>query len=346
VSRNAGSLDWRHGAWWLTNSSASSMLYLTGDRGFRADIPPGMGLPLQQWHAKVRLDGVLDSYTLRMRLPDLDEADEDEGAAGPEPERQVTITRLRAPLSDADRLVLAARFEDYLTWKHSGVAVPRSARDAAARIGWDAHALSKRCENIRNRYVRIGVPGLRGPRALEELAALLISTGELTTDDLRRLPTAARPVPATAAPAQAAAGPRLTPASPGTPAPASARPTPGAAGPVPATPAAARPVPATPAAARPAPATPATAEPTPATSATAEPTPATPATATPAPPTQTQAGTTPAAGSPAAGSPAAGSPAAGSPAAGSPAAGSPDAGTPDAGTPDAAAATPSAPARP
>ncbi|HTA01183.1 MAG TPA: hypothetical protein VK802_12420, partial [Streptosporangiaceae bacterium] len=30
--------------------------------------------------------------------------------------------------------------------------------------------------------------GLRGPRALEELAALLISTGELTTDDLRRLP--------------------------------------------------------------------------------------------------------------------------------------------------------------
>ena len=77
VSRNAGSLDWRHGAWWLTNSSASSMLYLTGDRGFRADLPPGMGLPLQQWHAKVRLDGVLDSYTLRMRLPDLDEADED-----------------------------------------------------------------------------------------------------------------------------------------------------------------------------------------------------------------------------------------------------------------------------
>jgi hypothetical protein len=317
VSRNAGSLDWRHGAWWLTNSSASSMLYLTGDRGFRADIPPGMGLPLQQWHAKVRLDGVLDSYTLRMRLPDLDEADEDEGAAGPEPERQVTITRLRAPLSDADRLVLAARFEDYLTWKHSGVAVPRSARDAAARIGWDAHALSKRCENIRNRYVRIGVPGLRGPRALEELAALLISTGELTTDDLRRLPTAARPVPATAAPAQAAAGPRLTPASPGTPAPAAARPAPGAAGPVLATPAAARPAPvATPATAEPTPATPATAEPTQASPATAEPTQATPATPTPGPPTPTQAGTTPAAGSPAA------------------------------GTPDAAAATPSAPARP
>jgi predicted component of type VI protein secretion system len=197
VSRNAGSLDWRHGAWWLTNCSAASMLYLSGDRGFRADIPPGMGLPLQQWHAKVRIDGVLDSYTLRMRLPDLDEADEGEDAAGelgPEviPERTVTSTKLRAPLTDSDRLVLAARFEDYLTWKHSGVAAPRSAREAAARIGWEAHAVSKRCENIRNRYVRIGVPGLRGPRALEELAALLISTGELTKDDLRRLP----PLPA------------------------------------------------------------------------------------------------------------------------------------------------------
>ncbi len=239
VSRNAGSLDWRYGAWWLTNCSASSMLYLTGDRGFRADIPPGMGLPLQQWHAKVRLDGVLDSYTLRMRLPDLDEADEDEGAAAPEvvPERQVTITRLRAPLSDADRLVLAARFEDYLTWKHSGVAVPRSARDAAARIGWDAHALSKRCENIRNRYVRIGVPGLRGPRALEELAALLISTGELTTDDLRRLPPTAKPTPAAptpagATPASAKSVPpavTATPPTPATPGPAPAPGTPDAA---------------------------------------------------------------------------------------------------------------------
>jgi predicted component of type VI protein secretion system len=193
VSRNAGSFDWRLGTWWLTNSSASSMLYLSGDRGFRADIPPGMALPLQQWHAKVRLDGILESYTLRMRLPDLDEAEEDDTPAddsAPDlvPERIVTATKLRAPLNDADRLVLAARFEDYLTWKHSGVAAPRSAKQAAERIGWEAHAVVKRCENIRNRYVRIGVPGLRGPRALEELAALLISTGELTTDDLRRLP--------------------------------------------------------------------------------------------------------------------------------------------------------------
>ncbi len=172
------------------------MLYLAGDLGFRADIPPGLAIPLQQWHAKVRLDGVIDSYTLRIRLPDLDEEFDGEDDDAPElaagmpsvvPERTVTSTKLRAPLSDADRLVLAARFEEYLTWKHSGAASPRSARETAARIGWQPHTVSKRCENIRNRYVRIGVPGLRGPRALEELAALLISTGELTGDDLRRL---------------------------------------------------------------------------------------------------------------------------------------------------------------
>ena len=202
VSRNAGSFEWRAGCWWLANASASSMLYLSGDRGFRADIPPGLALPLQQWHAKVRLDGIMNSYTLRMRLPDLDddvETDEDGETESPEvipevvPERTVTSTKLRAPLNDSDRLVLAARFEEYLTWKHSGAAAPRSAREAAERIGWQAHTVSKRCENIRNRYVRIGVPGLRGPRALEELAALLISTGELTTDDLRRLPPKASP---------------------------------------------------------------------------------------------------------------------------------------------------------
>jgi hypothetical protein len=213
VSRNAGSFDWRAGLWWLTNTSASSMLYLTGDLGFKADIPPGMPLPLQQWHAKVRIDGALDSYTLRVRLPDLDEepdAAEAYGpagaAAGAAPERRTTSTKLRASLNDADRLVLAARFEDYLTWKHSGAAAPRSARRAAERIGWRPHAVAKRCENIRSRYVRIGVPGLRGPRALEELAALLISTGELTGDDLRRLPSRSSASAAQAPAGTAAAG--------------------------------------------------------------------------------------------------------------------------------------------
>jgi hypothetical protein len=150
----------------------------------------------------VRVDGVHDSYTIRLRLPHLDD-DPDRGELdepGSEPDQVaaepvLTSTKLRAPLTETDRLVLAARFEEYLTWRHSGAAQPRSAREAAERIGWQPHTVSKRCENIRNRYVRIGVPGLRGPRALEELAALLISTGELTGEDLRRLP----PLPPAAA---------------------------------------------------------------------------------------------------------------------------------------------------
>ena len=84
--------------------------------------------------------------------------------------------------------MLAARFEPYLARQTAGDPAPRSAREAAARIGWQAHTVAKRCENIRNRYVRLGVPGLRGPRALEELAQLLVSTGELSPADPRRLP--------------------------------------------------------------------------------------------------------------------------------------------------------------
>jgi hypothetical protein len=201
VSRTAGSFECVGDSWWLSNDSASSMLFLQGDRGFRADMPPGMRMPLQQWHAKVRIDGVNASYTIRLRLPHLDddpdrgELDEpSQGTVDPgtgaeiTAERAVTSTRLRAPLTATDRLVLAARFEEYLTWRHPGAAKPRSAKETADRIGWQPHTVTKRCENIRNRYVRIGVPGLRGPRALEELAALLISTGELTADDLKRLP--------------------------------------------------------------------------------------------------------------------------------------------------------------
>jgi hypothetical protein len=199
VSRSAGSLVFEQGTWWLRNDSSSSVLFVSGDRGFRVDLPPGMRAPVQQWHAKVRLQGLLDSYTLRLRLPGLDDVPEHDpgtgqGAAilaGATGEHLVTSTRRRPPLSGPDRLILAARFEDYLNWRHTGLAVPRSAKQTAERIGWQAHTVAKRCENIRDRYSRLGVPGLRGPRALEELATLLISTGELTADDLRRLPSRA-----------------------------------------------------------------------------------------------------------------------------------------------------------
>jgi hypothetical protein len=199
VSRSAGSLAFEQGTWWLRNDSSSSVLFVSGDRGFRVDLPPGMRAPVQQWHAKVRLPGLLDSYTLRLRLPDLDDVPEhDPGAgqggpipAGPTGEHVVTSTRRRPPLSGPDRLILAARFEDYLNWRHTGPPAPRSAKQTAERIGWQAHTVAKRCENIRERYSRLGVPGLRGPRALEELATLLISTGELTDDDLGRLPSRA-----------------------------------------------------------------------------------------------------------------------------------------------------------
>ena len=196
VSRHAGSLRYHGGCWWLHNDSSSAMLRVLGDRGFRADLPPGLRLPLQQWHAKVTVNGVLGTYTLRLRLPGLDDAP-DPAQQVPAPaatgEGAVTSTHYRAPLTGSDRLVLAARFETYLNWQHAGPPAPASARDTAERIGWQAHTVAKRCENIRDRYARLGVPGLRGPRALEQLALLLISTGELTAADLRLLPAKAPP---------------------------------------------------------------------------------------------------------------------------------------------------------
>jgi predicted component of type VI protein secretion system len=192
VSRRAGSFRYHDRWWWLHNDSGSSVLCLLGDRGLRIDLPPGLQVPLQQWRAEVILHGALDRYALRVRLPDLDDLPDPEAQAPPTGEHAATSTRYRAPLTDTDRLVLAARFEAYLARRHTAEPAPRSAREAAERIGWQAHAVAKRCENIRNRYLRLGAPGLRGPRALEELALLLISTGELTSTDLQRLPVTPR----------------------------------------------------------------------------------------------------------------------------------------------------------
>jgi hypothetical protein len=204
LSRTAGSLRFHDGTWWVHNDSHACLLFVTGDRGFRADLPPGLALPLQQWHAKLRLAGGQGNYTLLVRLPD--DSDEPEPrplAAVPTDSRAITSVRARPKLSDSDRLILAARFEKYLIWRYPGVATPCTAREAAERIGWGQHAVVKRCENIRERYARLGVPGLRGPRALEELATLLISTGELTAEDLQRLParSPARAVPTPRSPA-------------------------------------------------------------------------------------------------------------------------------------------------
>ena len=163
LSRNAGSFRHHDRWWWLHNDSGSSVLCLLGDRGFRVDLPPGLQVPLQQWHAKVTLTGVLDRYTLRLRLPGLDDLPDPGGQPPGTGEAAVTSTRYRAPLTGTDRLVLAARFEAYLTWRHAGDPAPRSARETAERIGWQAHTVAKRCENIRDRYVRLGAPGLRGP---------------------------------------------------------------------------------------------------------------------------------------------------------------------------------------
>jgi hypothetical protein len=53
LSRQAGSFSYHLGSWWVRNDSRSSLLYLSGDRGFRVDLPPGMQMPLQQWPSAV-----------------------------------------------------------------------------------------------------------------------------------------------------------------------------------------------------------------------------------------------------------------------------------------------------
>ena len=124
--------------------------------------------PVQQWHAKIRMQGLLGSYrpcaypawtTSPTKIPGRpgrqDCGRSHRGAPGhqhPAPPAAVA----------SDWLILAARFEDYLNWRHTGPPTPRSAKETADRIGWHAHTVAKRCENIRDRYSRLGVPGCAG----------------------------------------------------------------------------------------------------------------------------------------------------------------------------------------
>jgi hypothetical protein len=71
VSRSAGSFRFHDRWWWLHNDSSSCVLCVIGDRGFRADLPPGLQVPLQQWHAKVAVSGTLGNYTGELTAADL-----------------------------------------------------------------------------------------------------------------------------------------------------------------------------------------------------------------------------------------------------------------------------------
>jgi hypothetical protein len=51
----------------------------------------------------------------------------------------------------------------------------------------------RRCETFRGRHARPGAPGFRRLRTLEQLALLLISTGELSAAGLQLLPSRAPP---------------------------------------------------------------------------------------------------------------------------------------------------------
>ena len=126
VSRRAGSFRFRDGLWWLGNDSSSCVLGVLGDRGFRADLPPGVAVPLQQWQAKVTLAGALGRYTLRLRLPGLDDVPDPAPQPPQTGEHAATSSRYRTPLNDDDRLVLAARLEAYLDRRYPGDPAPRS----------------------------------------------------------------------------------------------------------------------------------------------------------------------------------------------------------------------------
>jgi hypothetical protein len=178
---------------WRHNDSGSSVLCLLGDRGFRVDLPPGLQVPLQQWHAKVILTGVLDRYTLRLRLPGLDDLP-DPGQQPPGTgEAAVTQHPLPRP-ADRHRPAgpgRAVRAVPDLAARRGSRAAQRPGNRRADRLA-GAH----RRQAVREHQGPLraaGRPGLRGPRALEQLALLLISTGELTAADLRRLPATTPP---------------------------------------------------------------------------------------------------------------------------------------------------------
>lgn len=181
ISRRAGSLEYEHQTWWLTNRSSVRPLSVVDDIGLRTVLVPGRRTAVEA-PTRIVVDGTKGSHTLWV-----DVSVAQVGQAEPPPPGASTAVGESVLISPADRLAMVALFAGYLEDPPRYEPYPKSYAAAAARLGWPRTTLVKRIEYLRTRLTTAGVPNLTGWNALVGLAEYALSRGLVSKDDLRLL---------------------------------------------------------------------------------------------------------------------------------------------------------------
>jgi len=129
----------------------------------------------------VVLEGQIMTYRLSVELPRLaSQADNDE------PPTISPATQGTLPLTPRERRLLAALCEPLLVASGREVR-PASYREIAARLHLSDHTARNQLDALRDQLLRLGIPGMLGPQAKDNLARYAVRSGSVTAADLEAL---------------------------------------------------------------------------------------------------------------------------------------------------------------
>lgn len=178
ISRLAGSVALAGDVWFLTNRSQRRALAVVDRFGLRRVLGPGQREAVEG-RVRVLVDGSRGSHELILAGP-VPAGESGEVATGAS-----TQSGQEVVVNEADRRALVALFAGYLLEGDGYDPAPRSYAAAAARLRCERTTLVKRIEYLRTRLTNAGVPNLHGWNAMQALAEYVLTTGIITTDDLR-----------------------------------------------------------------------------------------------------------------------------------------------------------------
>jgi hypothetical protein len=185
ISAEAGSVEFELGLWWLLNRSRKRPLLLEPSPGSPPQrVVSGDRVPLTKVQTVVLVPGAVFTHRMDVHIPPECVANLKVSTTG----TSGTITFGDVALSERDLDALSALFSGYLRPFPFRDARPISYQEAAELLGngWTRVTVRKQVERMKERFARSGVY-FQGPRANDELAEHLLSSGAFSQLNLDRL---------------------------------------------------------------------------------------------------------------------------------------------------------------
>jgi hypothetical protein len=179
VSRRAATISYTQGRLWVRNESTHLPLLVRPALGQqfvlerRGDI-----VSLADPATSLVIEGQIRTYQITFRIPTSDSHDQADELPTLAPATQAALS-----VNPRERRLLAALCEPLLTSAASN-ARPATYREIASRLALSEHTVRNALDALREQLLVVGIPGMIGPEAKDNLARYAVRSGSITVVDL------------------------------------------------------------------------------------------------------------------------------------------------------------------